>query len=497
MKAHLMFRDGDFNPKFDPSTQDLALIQDLDLDVLFAAMTHGDKFLDDIVRTAVLTPIVDVEAIKFRQDVIKDCLQTPKVVRAIYDLAGETLDRERREFFGGLNRDPNLTLYRSVRVMEMMIGQLAVLRQIVDRTISHVVSDGMVTLFSMLQTELDDDYLAAMHEHLHRLKFAKGVLISARLGAGLKGSNYVLRRENPREGSWFSHLLEPGPPHYSYRLEDRDENGARALAEVEGEGLNLAANALAQAADHIKSFFKMLRIELGFFVGCINLHEMLELQNAPTCFPAPARLGQRSFAADELYDICLALNLSHAVVGNDIRADGKDMFVVTGANQGGKSTFLRSVAISQIMMQCGLFVAARSYHADVVQRVFTHYKREEDIAMNSGKFDEELARMSALIDVVQPNAMVLFNESFAATNEREGSEVARQIVMALLDYGVKMCFVTHQYTLARSLLSSGVPNLIFLRAERQSDGNRTFRIIEGEPQPTSHGMDLYTNIFGV
>jgi DNA mismatch repair ATPase MutS len=109
-------------------------------------------------------------------------------------------------------------------------------------------------------------------------------------------------------------------------------------------------------------------------------------------------------------------------------ADGKSLVIITGANQGGKSTLLRSIGQAQLMLQCGMFAPAESLHASVCERIFSHYKCEEDIAMNSGKFDEELSRMNAIIDDIVPYSIVLFNESFAATNEREGSEIARQIV---------------------------------------------------------------------
>ena len=74
--------------------------------------------------------------------------------------------------------------------------------------------------------------------------------------------------------------------------------------------------------------------------------------------------------------------------------------------------------------------------------------------MRSGKFDEELARMSTIADQIRRGAMVLFNESFAATNEREGSEIARQIVSALLENDVTVFFVSHMYEFARSFLAS-------------------------------------------
>lgn len=103
--------------------------------------------------------------------------------------------------------------------------------------------------------------------------------------------------------------------------------------------------------------------------------------------------------------------------------------------------------------------------------------------------------MSDIVDAIAPNAMVLFNESFAATNEREGSEIARQVVTALLEAGVKVLFVTHLYEFARGLFDQHRPDTLFLRAERRDDGTRTFKLIPAEPLDTSYGLDLYAEIF--
>jgi DNA mismatch repair ATPase MutS len=179
-----------------------------------------------------------------------------------------------------------------------------------------------------------------------------------------------------------------------------------------------------------------------------------------------------------------------------LAAGNIDLAVITGANQGGKSTFLRSIGLAQLMMQSGMFVPAESFCANLCDAIFTHYRREEDTTMTSGKLDEELGRMSAIVDHMKPNALLLFNESFAATNEREGSEIARQIVSALVAKRIKVFFVTHLYTLARGFYDKGMTNAVFLVAERRADGERTFRIIEGEPSQTSYGDDVYDRIFG-
>ncbi len=91
---------------------------------------------------------------------------------------------------------------------------------------------------------------------------------------------------------------------------------------------------------------------------------------------------------------------------------------------------------------------------------------------------------------------MLLNESFASTNEREGSEIGWQIVRALLEAGVKVGYVTHMFDLASRFHAARSEESTFLRAERLPDGRRTFRLIAGEPLPTSHGQDIYRAIFG-
>jgi DNA mismatch repair ATPase MutS len=126
----------------------------------------------------------------------------------------------------------------------------------------------------------------------------------------------------------------------------------------------------------------------------------------------------------------------------------------------------------------------------------THFKREEDAAMERGKLDEELSRMNEIVEHLQPGSMLLMNESFAATNEREGSEIATQITTALMEKGVRICYVTHLYHFAQRLHRKNLPNIVFLRAERQPDGTRTFKLIEAGPLQTSYGEDVYREVFG-
>lgn len=495
MKAFLMYRDRDFDLKRELPTNAQALTQDLELNTLFNAMALGDEFLFDVARKAVLSSLGDPDAIRYRQDILKDCLKNASIVRDIYHIPIESIEGKRKHWLGIFGLYPSSILHSSIEMMQMFVGLLKKLKRIADVYGSRFESEGFTRFFAMIRKELDDEYFASVQDHLRELNFRDGVLISAELGEGNEGTSYVLRKPAEKTQNWMQRMFAPRAAVYSFNIEPRDESGARALSEIRDNGLNLVANALAQSADHIDSFLNMLRIELAFYVSCLNLNEQLSSIGEPISFPLPVDSGERRHSFRGLYEVCLALTMKQKVVGNDVDADGKDLVIITGANQGGKSTFLRSIGLAQMMMQCGMYVAAESFSANVCEGIFTHYKREEDATMTSGKFDEELGRMSGIVDHLTPNSMLLFNESFAATNEIEGSEIATQIVSALLEKDIKVFYVTHLYQFARGFYEKRMEDSLFLRAERQADGTRTFKLIEGEPLETSYGEDLYEDIF--
>jgi len=497
MKAFLMYRDRDFNLKGELPWNEQALTQDLGLNTLFNVMALGDQFLFEVAKKAVLSGLdTDLDTILYRQSILRDCLKNPTIVRDMYALAVETIERERKGFWGIFRDYPTSILHRSIDVLQMFVGMLKKLMSITDEHADKFESAGFTALFATLKSELGDEYFASIQNHLRALRFRGGVLISAELGKGHKGTNYVLRKPQAQKQSWIERAFAARPPVYTFYIADRDESGAKALAELQDRGFNPVANALAQSTDHILSFFHVLRTELAFYIGCLNLHERLAQKGEPTCFPLPVASGGRRHSARGLYDICLALILERRVVGNDLGADHKDLAIITGANQGGKSTFLRSIGLSQLMMQCGMFAPAESFCADVCNGLFTHFKREEDVTMKSGKLDEELSRISDIADHLTADSMLLLNESFAATNEREGSEIARQIVCALLEKHIKVFFVTHLYPFAHDFYDREMENALFLQAQRQADGERTFKMTEGRPSQTSYGEDLYNQVFG-
>ncbi|WP_412066472.1 MutS-related protein [Rhizobium sp. SYY.PMSO] len=495
MKTFLMHPDQGFAAKVPSKDKPIEFAQDIELEVLLAAAAKDDAYVHDIMAAACLEAWTnDVPTILYRQDIMKDCIANAATVRRFYQLAIEPLNREHSWSFSLYGRDPSSMVGSGVRTLQSCLDILGRLRDICSASAHRFTSRGFRQLFATLERDLDNDYLAAARADLDNLTFKSGLLLSAHVGGGGKAVETMLRKPQKRDLSWVRRAFTPGAQSYTLQLQPRDDAGAQAFGELQGRGLGLISDAVYQSARHVLSFIGAFRAELAFYIGCLNLWEHLEEIGESVAFPVPKN-KDGIFNCRNLRDVCLALTMKRPPVGNSIIADDRPLVIIMGANRGGKSTFLRSVGLAQLMLQCGMFVTADAFESSLHSGLFTHFKRQEDRSMRSGKFDEELVRMSGIADRMHRKAIVLFNESFAATHEEEGSEIAKQIVAALRENAVTVFFVSHMYEFARAFIDD--PHVLFLRAERREDGSRSFQLNEARPLSQSYGVDLYERIFKV
>lgn len=491
MRAGLLDPDRDLDLDAHP-VADQTLVADLGLERLYAAMRRGDPFLDEVVRRVLPSPLGSVEAIRYRQASVADAIARPDVVRELYAVAAGAVEAERK-VFGASLRSPELVLDRATEVIGLFLESLRSLRRIQAEHAGAFASPGFIGFFEQVAAQLDDAWLAEADDHVRRLR-TRTLHVSARLGSGNRGTGYVLHRRPYVVGGWRGRLgLEERGMTIEVHL--RNAHGLSMIEEIRSQAIASTAGAVQETERWLLAFFVALRAELGFLVACINLHEALRAAGAPLCMPDPVDAGELAMTATGLYEPGLRLAIDDPVIGSDVAADGARIVVITGANGGGKSTFLRAVGIAHVMLNAGMFVAAERLAASRRSKIRTHFTREEDAAMERGKLEEELGRLRDIVDAVSPGDLVLLNESMSSTNEREGAEIARQVVTALADGGVDVWFVTHNHRFAADLVDAGRTDVFFLRAGL--DGTeRSFRITPGSPEATSHGMDLYGRIVG-
>lgn len=496
MKVRLMFADRDFDILARAPDGAHEVIGDLGLAPVIRAMGGNDPYLVKVATVSLFDHATTSESIRYRQEALIDAAANLSTVRAVYALAvdaGNDLSRHVRISIG--RTSPERFMYRSraaVKLLSTRLDQLATLARERRHGFSSAAFDGF---FGYLTDTFDRGYLAAVTDHLDELEFAHGTLISARLGPGSLPTDYLVRRRR-RGVRGFAERA------YGFRIDRHDPTAAELLGDVRGRGLHRVAAVLAQAADELERFFATVQWESGFYLCAARLTDELRSCGGAVCFPSP---GPGSYAARALgnsvpwrcrglYDAGLALRRGEPIVGNDVDTRGAALMMITGANQGGKSTFLRSIGTAQLMMQAGLPVAATEFSATVRSGVHTHVAHAEDPTMTKGHFDEELERMSRIVDRLCPGALVLLDESFASMNEREASALAGDVVAALVESGHQVCYVTHMYELAQRFYVEGTG--CFLRAERRADESRTFRLLESGPIETSFGADLWREVFG-
>ena len=509
MRVRLLYEDRDIDPVViprntqvlrqmlnqtaEPVIEDMA--HDLDLGMLWQAMAGDNPVLWLTVRRVMLSDALSVAGVRYRHDVLTDSLAHPDAVRRMYQLADEALEAERGIYRGVLEDRGERLLRRSVQVLDLLLGRLRALRRFAADQAPAFRSRGFTRLFAEIADQLSESYLGEVEHQLDQLRFPDGFVLSARLGSGNRGVDHVLRRPDPRNRTGlFSHSIVKKPS-YSFTIPDRDEASFRALGALHDKGLDVVAGTVGRAADHVLGYFAALRTELAWYVAALNLHQRLHDLGLPASLPEPLPSDAPTLAASGLYDPTLALRLDGAVTGNDIGRRDVRLLVVTGANQGGKSTFLRSLGLAHLMLRSGLFVPAESFAAGIAVSVFTHFRREEDPGMTGGRFDEELNRMSAIVDGLRPGAVLLSNESFASTNEREGSEVAAEVIDSLRNAGIRVLLVTHMYELAHRYELEDDPGTLFLRADPRDDGSRDHRLRPGFAKRTSYAADVYRSVF--
>lgn len=244
---------------------------------------------------------------------------------------------------------------------------------------------------------------------------------------------------------------------------------------------------ISQINYQIQCFFKELKVSVLFYLAALELKKYFDINQLKYCFPEFVNDLSYGISAKGLYDCSLAaFNKGKNITTNDFDCSEGNILVITGLNQGGKTTFLRSIGIAQLFAQAGIFVPAEQYSCSCFNGILSHFPTEEDSNMDYGKLADELTRLRNDFPIVIDGSLALFNESFTTTTTREGAEIAVDVLRALSKTNSTVIFVTHLYELATKLeeLNSNLYNdakAISMVTEYNENDIRTYKILRGEP----------------
>lgn len=185
---------------------------------------------------------------------------------------------------------------------------------------------------------------------------------------------------------------------------------------------------------------------------------------------------------------------SDGIVGNDLDFDAEHrIYILTGANRGGKTTITQAVGMAFLLAQGGIYVPAGSFAFSPADNIFTHYPADENQTMDLGRLGEESKRFREIFIQATPRSLLLLNESFSTTSFEEGFFIARDVVRILLKMGVRTIFNTHMHKLAREVdrlnEESSESKAASLITETE-DGKRSYRLRVAPPEGLSYAHDI-------
>ena len=214
---------------------------------------------------------------------------------------------------------------------------------------------------------------------------------------------------------------------------------------------------------------------------------------------SPASVIEKTSSIDVhakgIYNLKLACSdvAADAIVPNDLDfAEDKCVYILTGANRGGKTTFTQAVGLLFVLAQGGIRIPGDSFEFSPVDCIYTHFPADEDKTMDLGRLGEECTRFLKLYKACTESSLLLLNETFSTTSFEEGYYIAKDSVRAILDKGIRTIYNTHMHKLAsdtNELSASSSYKAESLIVET-CDHERSFRVKIAPPEGMSYARDI-------
>ncbi|MDT3396855.1 hypothetical protein RKE29_09395 [Streptomyces sp. B1866] len=408
---------------------------DLNLDQIAAAVTRAGGCPASYLHR----PLRDEHAVRFRQEVFRD-LEDPRVRQEAERFTTAVAHTRRRlDRVGQLRHPPQA--HR--RLLEILLDHAdAVTAFAAGLAQAPVASPGLLAL--------RDDLAAYVrrpdfHQPCDQARRLRDRLAAVRFDLLLRDGKVTVARPDPEARPDYAERVlalferfRHGPPADPRPGPAADPGLDQVEAGVLDLVVQLCPGLFAEVAafcdghrDLVSDEIARLDRELRFYLGYLAYLAPVRAAGLPVCYPAVSATD-KAFLGRQVYDLALAAELAARggrVVPNDVHLSGAErILVVSGPNQGGKTTLSRTFGQLHHLAALGCPVPGREVRVFLADRILTHYERAEDPGDLVSKLEDELLRMRAILQRATPDSVVILNEVFTSTTTADARTLSRAVL---------------------------------------------------------------------
>lgn len=512
---------------------------DLGVDQIVQGLCLNHDFFSEL-RLLLANLCNDPEVIGYRLDIIEDLMKLDGLCEQLEEII--PLIRKLEEFSSPrlmTGAEELRKIAWRLEILSMYAECVAKLHATLQQYHDVIQSDGLnqllLSLDQVVHAENYQAMVAELPELRAKLQGISSITIGINLNSELRPTEAILLSVEPvsfkeKKRSFVSSILglksinEPyqGISQFQHIL--REGNSPLESALVKNLD-DILKEILLPIGSSLQRFIRTnirnvtsLHLDLLYFVGACKLFKKLQSVGLNLCKPTIAPADARIFEMKEMTDLIMSMNLNrqhpeiplqNSIIGNDVTFDDKGrIFILTGPNQGGKTTYTRAIGVAQLLFQAGLYVPGTYAHMSPVDWIYTHFSEEELPNINNGRLGEESRKLADIFEYATDQSLILLNESLSSTSSSDSLFLARDLIKGIKMIGSRVVFATHLLELAAqvedineqwsndTLLISMVAGILQVEDFNKPIMKRTYKVTPGPPMEMSYARDI-AHMYGI